>query len=126
MAASSRARRSPSSTLVLGPGHGGRLGPGVAAQRGLGGPAGRAGPVAVDREVARDREDPGPAPVVGQRRDLGQPAPDPQEGLLEQVAGQLRVGHAAEEVGVHGVAVLVEDPGEDRRVITARGHPRPP
>ena len=46
--------------------------------------------------------------------------------IAESVACQLRVGDAAEEVGVHGVAVLVEDPGEDRRVIAARSHLQPP
>jgi hypothetical protein len=99
---------------------------GVVAQRGLGGPAGGGGAVAVDREVAGDGEDPGALLLGGERPNLRQAAPDPQEGLLHQVACQLRVADAADEVGVHGVAVLVEDPGEDRRVIAARRHLRPP
>jgi hypothetical protein len=99
---------------------------GVVAQRGLGGPAGGGGAVAVDREVAGDGEDPGALLLGGERPNLRQAAPDPQEGLLHQVACQLRVADPADEVGVHGVAVLVEDPGEDRRVIAARRHLRPP
>jgi hypothetical protein len=112
--------------LPVWPGHAGLLGRGLGAQGRFGGPAGGAGAVAVDGQVAGDGEDPGALAVGGERRELREAAPCPQEGLLHQVAGQLGLGHAAQEVGVDGVAVLVEDPGEDRRVIAARGHPRPP
>ena len=75
--------------LPVWPGHGGLPGRGLRAQGRLGGPAGGAGPVAVDGQVAGDREDPGALAVGRERRDLREPAPGPQEGLLDQVAGQL-------------------------------------
>jgi hypothetical protein len=108
------------------PGNDGLLGRGLVAQRRLGGLAGGTGAVAVDGQVAGDGEDPGALLVGRERGDLREAPPGPQEGLLDQVAGQLGVGDAAEEVGVHGMAVPVEDLGEDRRVIAARRHPRPP
>src|SRR4029450_13865359 len=92
----------------------------------LGGPGGGAGAVAVDGEVAGHGEDPGALLAVGQRPDLREAPPGPQERLLDEVTGQLRVADAAQEVGVHGMAVPGEDPGADGRVIAARGHSGPP
>jgi hypothetical protein len=66
-------------------------------------------PVRVDRQVPGHGEDPRPLPVVRHLRQLLQVLPDPQEDVLRQVGGRLRVTGPAGEVGVHRDTVrLVE------------------
>ena len=69
-------------------------------------------PVRVNRQVPGHGEDPRPLPVVRHARQLLQVLPYPQEDVLHQVSGRLRIAGPAGEVGVHRGAVRLVEAAE--------------
>ena len=69
-------------------------------------------PVRVNRQVPGHGEDPRPLPVVRHAGQLLQVLPYPQEDVLHQVGGRLRVAGPAGEVGVHRGAVRLVEAAE--------------